>query len=203
MWSYLAFGFTYAFAAVVQPGPLQTCLMSETLTRGWRRTLPATFAPMLSDLLIIVVVLTALSRIPADLVRFLHLAGAAFLFFLSWRAFVAWRRYDSSGGQAAASGPRPLFKAMFVNLLNPNPWLGWSLVMGPLFIKGYRETPAYGIALVASFYVTMTIGLFGLIMVFAFAQRLGPRISRIMLGLSVLGLSVFGLYQLWMGTHAG
>ena len=201
MWSYLVFGFTYAFAAVVQPGPLQACLMSETLTRGWRRTLPAEFAPMLSDLPIIVVVLFGLSRVPADMVRFLHLAGAAFLFFLSWRAFVAWRRYDAGGGQNSAGGPRPLFKAMFVNLLNPHPWLGWSLVMGPLFIKGYRDNPAHGIALIASFYGTMTIGLFGFIMVFAFARRLGPRISRIMLGLSVLGLSLFGLYQLWLGMN--
>jgi threonine/homoserine/homoserine lactone efflux protein len=202
MWSYLVFGFTYAFAAVVQPGPLLTYLMSETLTRGWRSTLPAVFAPLLSDLPIIVVVLVGLSRVPADMVRLLHLAGAAFLFFLSWRAYLSWRRYDSRGEQNTVSGPRPLFKAMFVNLLNPHPWIGWSLIMGPLFIKGYRETPAHGIALIISFYGTMILGLFGLIMLFAFAQRLGPRISRIMLGLSVLALSCFGLYQLWLGIYA-
>jgi len=203
MWSYLVFGFTYAFAAVVQPGPFQTYLMSETLTRGWRATLPAAFAPLLSDLPIIVLVLIGLSRIPTELVRFLHLAGAVFLFFLCWRAFLAWRRYDSSSGENVASGPHPLFKAMFVNLLNPHPWLGWSLILGPLFLKGYRESPAHGIVLIIGFYGTMIIGLFGLIMVFAFAQRLGPRISRIMLGLSVLALLFFGLYQLWLGMQTG
>jgi len=92
---------------------------------------------------------------------------------------------------------------MFVNLLNPHPWLGWSLILGPLFLKGYRESPAHGIVLIIGFYGTMIIGLFGLIMVFAFAQRLGPRISRIMLGLSVLALLFFGLYQLWLGMQTG
>ena len=203
MWRYLVFGFTFAFAAVVQPGPFQTFLMSETLQRGYRRTLPAAFAPLLSDLPIIVVVLLGLSRIPAEMVRFLHLAGAIFLFFLSWRAFLSWRRYDIDSEECVSSGPRPLFKAMFVNLLNPHPWLGWSLIMGPLFIEGYRETPANGIALIVSFYGTMVVGLVGLILVFAFAQRLGPRIGKIMLGLSVLALIFFGLYQLWLGIHAG
>jgi threonine/homoserine/homoserine lactone efflux protein len=203
MWKYLVFGFTYAFAAVVQPGPFQTYLMSETLMRGWRRTLPAAFAPLLSDLPIFAIVLLGLSRIPSEMVRFLHLAGAAFLFFLSWRTFLTWRRYDASNEESIESGSRPLFKAMIVNLLNPHPWLGWSLILGPLFIEGYREAPARGIALVAGFYGTMVSGLICLIMLFAFAQRLGPRISKIMLGLSVLALFFFGLYQLWLGIHSG
>ena len=39
--TYLILGMTYAFAAAVQPGPLQTYLISQTLSHGWRRTLPA------------------------------------------------------------------------------------------------------------------------------------------------------------------
>jgi threonine/homoserine/homoserine lactone efflux protein len=203
MWKYLVFGFTYAFAAAVQPGPFQTYLMSETLIRGWRRTLPAAFAPLLSDAPIIAVALLGLSRIPAEMVRFLHLAGAIFLFFLSWRAFLTWRRYNTDSKENNSSGHRPLFKAMFVNLLNPQPWLGWSLILGPLFLEGYREAPAHGIALIIGFYGTMVSCLIGLIMLFAFARRFGSRINKIMLGISVLALFFFGLYQLWLGIHAG
>jgi threonine/homoserine/homoserine lactone efflux protein len=50
MLSYLTPGITYAFAAAVQPGPFQAYLISLTLVTGWRRTLPAVFAPLLSDI---------------------------------------------------------------------------------------------------------------------------------------------------------
>lgn len=203
MWRYLIFGFTFAFAAAVQPGPFQTYLMSETLSQGWRRTLPAAFAPLLSDAPIIAVALLGLNRIPEEMMRFLHLAGALFLFYLAYRAFRTWCRYDSSCITDTSNRHRPLFKAMFVNLLNPNPWLGWSLVMGPLFLEGYREAPAHGLALIVGFYGTMVSCLIGLIMLFAFARKLGPRVSKIMLGLSVLALVFFGLYQLYLGIYAG
>lgn len=38
-----------AFAAAVQPGPLQAFLVSRVVARGWRHTLPACIAPLLSD----------------------------------------------------------------------------------------------------------------------------------------------------------
>ncbi|MBP1599095.1 MAG: Lysine exporter protein, partial [Acidobacteria bacterium] len=44
MWIYLLQGISLGFAAAVQPGPLSTYLVSETLKSGWRRTLPAIFA---------------------------------------------------------------------------------------------------------------------------------------------------------------
>jgi threonine/homoserine/homoserine lactone efflux protein len=64
MTGYLILGMTYAFTAAVQPGPFQTYLISQTLSNGWRRTVPAAFAPLLSDGPIIIFVLLILSRIP-------------------------------------------------------------------------------------------------------------------------------------------
>jgi len=199
MWSYLLLGAGFAFAAAVQPGPFQTFLMSETLTRGWRRTLPAACAPLLSDAPIVAIALLVLTRIPGDMIRFLHLAGAVFLFYLTWGTWRTWRRYDESDALEATAVHRTVFKAAFVNFLNPNPWLGWSLVMGPMFLTGYREAPARGIALIVGFYATMVASLIGLITLFAFARQLGPRVRRIMLGLSVFALAGFGIYQLWLG----
>jgi threonine/homoserine/homoserine lactone efflux protein len=203
MWRFLIFGITYAFAAAVQPGPFQTYLVSETMSRGWRRTLPAAFAPLLSDAPIIIVALFVLSRIPAGMTRFLHLAGALFLFYLADRAFRTWRSYDPDRTLETATGHRTLFRAALVNFLNPNPWLGWSLVMGPLFLEGYREAPAHGIALIVGFYGTMICASAGLITLFAFARTLGPRVGKTTLGLSVLALAGFGIYQLGLGVRGG
>jgi len=201
MWNYLMLGAGLAFAAAVQPGPFQTFLVSETLSRGWRRTVPAAFAPLLSDAPIVAVALLVLTRIPGEMIRILHLAGAVFLFYLAWSAWQSWRRYDANDELEADAGQRTVIKAAFVNFLNPNPWLGWSLVMGPLFLAGYREAPVRGVAFVVGFYVTMVACLVGLITLFAFARQLGPRVRRVTLGLSVIALAGFGGYQLWLGLR--
>ena len=89
--------------------------------------------------------------------------------------------------------------AVVVNILNPNPYLGWSLIMGPLFLQAWNETPINGIALLIAFYCTLVITLAGTIILFAFARKLGPKVSKILLGLSALALFAFSIYQLWIG----
>ncbi|MBK7455571.1 MAG: hypothetical protein IPJ46_18150 [Anaerolineales bacterium] len=49
MWRIPSSGIGYGLAAASQPGPFQTYLISQTLTRGWKRTLPAALAPLVSD----------------------------------------------------------------------------------------------------------------------------------------------------------
>ncbi len=76
MWAYLIQGIGYGFAAAVQLGPFQTYLISQTLNKGWRQTLPAALAPLLSDGPIIVLALIVLSQIPEWFQRFLCIAGS-------------------------------------------------------------------------------------------------------------------------------
>jgi threonine/homoserine/homoserine lactone efflux protein len=200
MGAYLLFGATFAFAAAVQPGPLQTYLISQALAKGWRHTLPAALSPLLSDGPVILLVLLVLSRLPARFEHVLRLAGAVFLFYLAASAFKTWRDYHGAEDAAAGSAGQSLFRAAVVNLLNPNPYLGWSLVLGPLLLKGWREAPANGIALVAGFYGTMVLSLAGIIMLFAGARGLGPRVGRALVGASAVTLACFGVYQLWSGV---
>ena len=202
MFGYLILGSTYAFAAAVQPGPFQTYLVSQTLTNGWRRTVPAAFAPLLSDGPIIVLVLLVLSRLPAWLVQVLHLAGGVFLIYLSFGAYKTWRNFDLIQPVQVHSSRQTIFKAALVNLLNPSPYIGWSLVMGPLLLKGWRETPANGVALLTAFYTTMILATLGIMLLFAAARTLGPRVSRALVGISAIALTCFGFYELWLGTGA-
>jgi threonine/homoserine/homoserine lactone efflux protein len=201
MRTYLVFGATYAFAAALQPGPLQTYLLSQVVRAGWRRTLPAIFAPLLSDGPIIVLVLVVLSRLPAWLMSALELAGGAFLLYLAVGAARTWRDYSNRPAAASSSGARGLLTAALVNFLNPNPYLGWGLVMGPLLLRGWRESPANGVALVAAFYGTMVLTLAGIIALFAGASRLGPRIGRALVAVSALALAAFGAFELWEGRE--
>jgi threonine/homoserine/homoserine lactone efflux protein len=202
MTGYLILGITYAFAAAVQPGPFQTFLISQTLSNGWRRTAPAAFAPLISDGPIILLVLLVLSQIPAWLASALQIAGGVFLMYLAFGAYKNWRTFDPNSPIQAHSAARSLFKAALVNLLNPNPYLAWSLVMGPLLLKAWREAPIHGVALLVGFYATMVLVIFGIILLFATSRNLGPRVSKGMVGVSCIALICFGCYELWMGVSA-
>lgn len=201
MVSYLIFGITFGFAAAAQPGPLQTYIISQTFSNGWRRTLPASFSPLISDIPIIILVLFLLSHVPSWLIQFLHIAGALFLFYLTYDTYKTWKNYNIDMKSKSQSNQQTLFKAALVNFLNPNPYLGWSLVMGPLFLKGYNEAPINGVVLIISFYATLVSGIAGIILLFAFARNFGPKVVKIMLGISVIGLACFGLYQFWLGFN--
>ena len=196
MIAYLILGMTYAFAAAVEPGPLQTYLISQTLSHGWRRTLPAAFSPLISDGPVIALVLLVLSRVPVWLAQALRLAGGVFVLYLAWGAVKAWRGYDA---KYMAPAPLSLLRAALVNVLNPNPYISWSLVLGQLLLKAWRETPAHGVALLAGFYGTMVLSLAGTIVLFAAARNLGPRVTRVLIGLSSVALACFGCYLLWSG----
>jgi len=199
MLSYLIFGITYAFAAAVQPGPLQTYIISQTIKKGWRSTLPAAFAPVISDIPILILVLFLLNTMPDNFIVILRITGGLFLLYLGFRAFKSWQEFESEDKVSDESSQQTLFSAVFVNLLNPAPYLGWSLIMGPLFLKGWRIAPTNGIALIAGFYLMMILTLAGIIILFGFARKMGPKVSKILLGLSSLVLFAFGIYQLWQG----
>lgn len=201
MISYLIFGITYAFAAAVQPGPLQTYIISQTLKRGWRSTLPAAFAPVISDGPILLLVLFLLSTVPDNFIFILRIGGGLFLLYLGINAYNSWKKYATDKIISNGSSQQTLIKAVVVNLLNPAPYLGWSLILGPLFFEGWKIAPINGIALIFSFYMTMIITLAGIIILFAFAQKLGPQVSKILLGLSAIVLFSFGIYQLWVGIN--
>lgn len=200
MLEYLILGITYAFASAVQPGPFQTFVISQTLKKGWRSTLPAACAPLISDIPILILVLFMLSRMPGDFILILRITGGLFLLYLGFRAYRSWRDFTETRDEPDESSRRTLWSAVFVNILNPAPYLAWSLIMGPILLEGWRRSPANGIAMVAGFYATIVLTMAGIILLFGLARRFGSRVSRILIGLSALLLFAFGVYQLWLGA---
>jgi threonine/homoserine/homoserine lactone efflux protein len=171
--------------------------MAQTLRQGWRKTLPMIFAPLLSDGPVIVIVLLALSRMPDWWLQVLRLAGGLFALYLAAGTFRAWRDFNLQPQIPPAGIRQNLFRAVLVNLLNPGPYLFWSLVTGPLLLSGWQESPLNGIWLLAGFYVTLILTLAGFIMLCAGSDKLGPRVTRILLGISGIALAAFGLYQIY------
>jgi threonine/homoserine/homoserine lactone efflux protein len=198
MWIYLLQGLGFGLAAASQPGPLQTYLITQALTRGWKKSLVNALAPLVSDGPIILLCVLVLSQVPVWFERFLYIAGGLFILYLAYNAFKSWRDFDLNRPQPESkiSG---LPKAALVNALSPGPYIFWTLVTGPVLLRGWRETPVHGIGFLAGFYIAMNGSLLAIIIAFGTASKLGPKVNRALLGISSIALFGFGLYQLWRG----
>jgi len=201
MWLYILQGIGYGLTAAAQPGPLQTYLISQTLIKGWKRSLPAALAPLLSDGPIIALSLFIISQVPLGLQRFLYIAGGLFVLYLAYGSYKTWKNFDPTLPDIEADTQQSVLKAALINTLNPNPYIFWSLVTGPILLTGWRETPLHGLGFVVAFYTTMILGLSAIILVFGFARQLGPKVNRALVGLSAIALFCFGLIQLWLGIE--
>ncbi len=200
MLAYLIPGIAYGFGAGATPGPLAMYLISQALSVGWRRTLPASFAPLVSDGPVAVLVLTALSQVPISLVQYLRLFGGAFILFLAFGAWKSWRDLNSGNAIIAEASPKRFLKAAAINWLNPYPYLGWSTFLGPMVLNGWRESPLKAIVFILGFYITMIAVTIGIILVFSVARTFGPRVRRSLMGFASVALACLGLYQLWLGS---
>jgi len=199
MLSYILQGITYGFAAAVQPGPLQTYIILQALKNGWRRSMVYALVPLLSDLPIIALVVTILALLPAGWVIVLRVAGGAFLIYLAIGALRTALQPPKEAAPADGSPRRGLLQAVLINLLNPNPYLFWSLVTGPILLTGWKESPWYAIAMLAVFYSVMIVVNAAIIRVVSIAHEFSPRLRQGLMIASALGLGIFGAYQLWMG----
>ncbi len=199
MLEYLLLGGGFAFAAAIQPGPLQVFLLNSVAQRGWKRTLPASFAPMLSDGPIALLVLLVLTRVPVVMSRVLQTAGGVLLLYLAWSSYKQWKRKSGSFVTEEGSAPSTLFQAAAVNILNPNPYLGWSLILGPAVLRAWNESPTNAAILIVSFYATMAAVMAVIIVLFGTTSFLGPRSRRALILVSAITLAILGIYQLVFG----
>ncbi len=196
MLEYILIGGGFAFAAAIQPGPLQAFFLSSVAQKGWKRTLPAALAPLISDGPIALLSLFVLTRMPEVMIRVLQAAGGVFLIYLAWASYKQWKHQAMTDSESTDSVPRTMLQAATVNILNPNPYLGWSLVLGPIFLEAWQQNPANAAALIVAFYATMVIALAGTILLFGTTYYLGPAGRRKLILVSALVLAVLGIYQL-------
>lgn len=197
-------GLALGLPAAAQPGPFQAYLLSQTMKNGWRRTLPAALAPLLSDGPIIILVVLILTQLPPWFLRSLRLAGGLFILYLAWKAYHTFRHGDfSAPAESAPVAQQSVFEAAIMNALNPNPYIFWGLAAGPILLQAWRRSAALGMSFLLGFYGTLIGGFALLIVLFATARRLGPRVSRYLTALSALALALFGAYQLWQGLLDG
>jgi len=184
----------FALGAAVQPGPLQAFLFTRVVAYGWKRTLPACLSPLLSDGPIAVMVLLLLGQLSNLVQQLLRAGGGGLLLYLGWTALRQQRA--PAAEQRGGSAPRTLFEAALVNILNPNPYLGWALVLGPSVVAAWRDEPASAVALVLAFYGTMVASLAAFVFSVGAVRLAGDRMQRRLVAASALVLSALGVFLL-------
>ncbi len=200
--SFFSQGAALGLTAAATPGSLQTLLISETLLGGIRRGARVTLAPLITDAPIIVAVLFVLQRVPPIVVQILSLAGGVFVLYLAWGLFKQWRAGTEIQTEVAVTQPigwKGLWRAAIVNWLNPNPYLFWTLVGGPTLIAALNQAVWYGVAFLVGMYSVFIGGMLLIALVFHQARRLGPRIVRGLLLLSIGILVILGILLLQRG----
>jgi threonine/homoserine/homoserine lactone efflux protein len=194
MLKYLVLGGGLGLAAGLQPGPMLAFLLARAVATGWRRTLPACLAPLLSDGPIALVSLLLLSQMPPSFQAVLRAAGGVLLLYFAATSYREWRRTD--GPASSGSTPRTLLQAALVNLLNPNPYLAWSLVIGPTVVTAWRESGVHAFAFVGALYGTMCATMAGFVLVVGTTGFFGPRARRVLVLVAAMLLAGLGLYLL-------
>lgn len=200
MLTYLIQGLVLGATAAMQPGPLQAYLLSLTTRYGWRRALPATFSPLISDGPILILVFLVLTTAPPLTLHTLQIAGGLYLIYLAYNAFQNFRSATAIEPESENPARQSLLKGALINLLSPNPYIFWATIAGPIFISGWREAPSYGLGFLFGFYVAIIGGFMAFVALFALTGSIDARLNRALNGFSALALLIFGIFHLARGV---
>ncbi len=150
MLPFLLSGLSLGLAAGISPGPLLALVITQTLRHGLKEGVRVSFAPILSDVPIVLLCLFVLSRVAGfeSALGWISVVGGAFVGYLGYESFRA-SRLDLSGDEPSA---RSLAKAVAVNLLNPHVYLFWATVGGPMVLSGLKRTDGAAFAFLGGFY---------------------------------------------------
>tara|TARA_Y100000031_G_scaffold103122_1_gene113064 strand:- start:170 stop:802 length:633 start_codon:yes stop_codon:yes gene_type:complete len=187
-------GFVFGAGNAIAPGPLSVIILSQTLRRGFWSGFVCALAPLVSDIFIIGLSLTLLAGLPEGSLLFdgLHILGGLFILHLAWGM---WKGSTQPKEQKQAA--RPFLQAVFVNLLNPYPYMFW-ITIGSRYIAAEGALQKDGAFFLSSFYLSflaVKVVMMGLVL--GGGRLLGSKGHNLAnKGFAVLLLG-FGLWFLW------
>lgn len=190
---------TIGFSAAVTPGPLQAVFLSYAVKGGWKKALPAAFAPLVTDGPVVLLVLLILNNLPEMFLRILQVAGGIFIIYLAWESYRAYRNFREIKQVEDTNNWGTLIKAATMNILGPGPWLFWSLLNGPNLLIAWAVSPWWGVAYLASFYGVFILSNIALILLFSSMRRMGEKVRQSLLLISAILLAGFAVFQLLQG----
>lgn len=177
----------------IKPGPLLTMVIRETLTGGLGAGVRAAAAPIFTDgPMIIASILLAgwIAEEPAVLC-IISILGAGFLAWMGVECFGI-DPPDPDVGESDVTGS--LRRGVVTNLLNPNVYVFWFLIGGPLMASAAAEEPLAPVAYALSFLVSIILVKVSIAYFFdRTRETLSPRAYRTALTLCGIGMLAFAV----------
>ena len=140
----------------IKPGPLLTMVIRETLSGGLRAGVWTAAAPIFTDGPLIIVSLLAASWISTrpSILLAISILGAAYLLKMGIECF----SIEPPSSDLAEIDVSDSFKrGVLTNLLNPNVYIFWFLIGGPLMASVADEEPLAPVAYAVTFLVSIII----------------------------------------------
>lgn len=150
---FLVVGIILGLSAGLAPGPLLALVISETLQHDVKAGVKIAFAPVLTDVPIILLTLLVLSSL-ADFNRILgmiSLAGGVFVLSMGYASI----RIQGIDLAAPLSAPRSLLKGILANAFSPHPYLFWLSVGAPLMTQALGSSLLAATLFIVSFYASL------------------------------------------------
>ncbi len=195
-------GISLGFTAGNSPGPLQSFLISTTLSRGWQQALVIILSPLLTDAPIILLMTFVLTQLPASALDVVRVVGGVFVLWLAWNTWRSIRAGEGIRGDENApvvNRRSLLWRAMTVNYLSPGPYIFWFTVNGPLLREALDQSLWHGLAFLVSFYGAFMLVMAAWVLAFDRLRRVDPRVTQAALTLTLVVLAGLGFVLIGQG----
>ncbi len=149
-------GLTLGIVEGVKPGPLLTMVIRETLSGGLRAGIWTATAPIFTDGPLVIVSLLAASWISTQptILIVISIIGAGYLLKMGLECFTI----EPPPSDIAEIDVTGSFKrGVLTNLLNPNVYIFWFLIGGPLMASAADEEPLAPVAYALTFLVSIIV----------------------------------------------
>ena len=150
---YFTIGMILGLSAGFTPGPLLTLVITETLEHGIKSGNKVSFAPIITDLPIIILAVYVFSQLSNfnNLLGIVSLTGSCFVLFLAYDSL----SFKKSEINFQESKPKSLTKGVLANVLSPYPYLFWLSVGAPIMAKALDLNILAPVAFLAAFYACL------------------------------------------------
>jgi threonine/homoserine/homoserine lactone efflux protein len=122
----------------------------------------------------------------------ISLVGGIFVLYLAWGFWKQLRETQDQSNTSQLISRRSFGKAVAMNLLNPNPYIFWAFVSGPILINAFDQSWLHALAFLSGFYGVFMLTMFAFVFIFHQARRFGPKVVRVIQITSIFVLLIFG-----------
>ena len=186
-------GITLGFVEGVKPGPLLTMVIRETLSGGLKAGSKAALAPVFTDgpMIILSLIFAGwVSNQPLILI-IISVLGAIYLAWMGIECFgINPPSSELSNDNAAGS----LKRGILTNLLNPNVYIFWFLIGGPIMATAFEENPLSPLFYATSFLVSIILVKIGIAFLFDITRgQLSKKSYKFTLGICGIAMILFSI----------